>query len=115
MMSADIKKKKKEDVYTAEMSKASEVKSAEMPKSSTLITAKTMKEKEVPSAKAMKSSNITGAMLDKILGEDKEDVDAVTEVNGKVIKWKAGENPAEEESELKKRYKKLMMQQNKGK
>jgi hypothetical protein len=43
-----------------------------------------------------KSSPMVKAILSKSLGEEK-DANAVTEIDGEVVKWKAGKNPAYEE------------------
>ena len=91
-MTADIKKKKKSDVP-----------SAEMPESPEMMKAKMMGASAVPGIKsAAPQSGMIKAILDKELG--KKDVNAVTEVEGEVIEWKAGQNPRKEEIEIKKKY-----------
>ncbi len=59
----------------------------------------------VPSAVPMKPSSVPAAKLKmkmQMAKKKPQGVDAVTEKDGAVIKWKAGSNPAADEREIKK-------------
>lgn len=91
--SAITMKKRKDE--KAIQSKPSGMVSAEAGKGAKMITA------EQP-----KSSGIAAAILkDVVKKEQPKDVNAVTEIDGDIVKWKAGSNPAYEERMLKLRKK----------
>ena len=57
-------------------------------------------------AESPKSSGMISAILkDVVKKEQPKDVDAVTEIDGEIVKWKAGQNPAYEERMMKLRKK----------
>lgn len=60
-------------------------------------------------AKAMKpmaSSVVSGILKDVVKKEQPKEANAVTEIDGEMVKWKAGKNPAYEEKLMKLKKKK---------
>jgi hypothetical protein len=59
-------------------------------------------------AKAMKpmASSVVSGILKEVKKSQPKDANAVTEIDGEVVKWKAGSNPAYEEKLMKLKKKK---------
>jgi hypothetical protein len=73
-----------------------------------MVTANTGTSLDMSSAKAMKpmASSVVSGILKEVKKSQPKDANAVTEIDGEVVKWKAGKNPAYEEKLMKLKKKK---------
>ena len=93
--------------YSAVAMKKRKDEKAIQSKPSGMLSVEAGKGAKMETVNSSKSSGMIGAILkDVVLKKEKEEGEnAVTEIEGEVVKWKAGQNPAYEERMMKLRKK----------
>ena len=104
----EMKKRKDEEAKQKELGGISANAAMGMFKGVSAMDERQRKESRMETAKPMKpvASSVARGILKDIVGEKAKDENAVTEIDGEIVKWKAGKNPAYEEKLMKLKKKK---------